>query len=437
MPQPTQTMTQSSTLSGPQGSVAELAKRKPRLVLYGPDGPARVVALEPRNELGRGPSTGLTIDDPRLSRSHAELVRNRSVGTYKLRDLGSKNGTWVNGERITQRVLVDNDVIRLGNTIAIFEERVAPEYLADTTRSGSTIHMEQAATQAAMNNRPVLLVGPSGSGKTWLAERIAAGSEAARPYVHVNCGALQPSLVDSELFGHAAGAFTGAAGSRAGLIESAHNGTLFLDEIGTIALDLQARLLTCIENGRIRRVGENNERTVKVRFIAATNADVEQAVVGGTFREDLLFRLQGNVISASPLRDRRIDIVHHCLITLGAPDHRIFEPMALETLLLFGWPGNIRQLKNVVAAIQRDAKGIVGVAGLPPVLFEGPRPRDEQPNNDAAALDGPPTEQNLRALLTEYRGNLAEVARRLGTHRTQVVRWCRYQGIEPESFRRR
>lgn len=283
-------MTQSSTLSGPQGSIAELAKRKPRLVLYGPDGPARVVALEPRNELGRGPSAGRTIDDPRLSRSHAELVRNRSVGTYKLRDLGSKNGTWVNGERITQRVLVDNDVIRLGNTIAIFEERVAPEYLADTTRSGSTIHMEQAATQAAMNNRPVLLVGPSGSGKTWLAERIAAGSEAARPYVHVNCGALQPSLVDSELFGHAAGAFTGAAGCRAGLIESAHNGTLFLDEIGTIALDLQARLLTCIENGRIRRVGENNERTVKVRFIAATNADVEQAVVGGTFREDLLYR---------------------------------------------------------------------------------------------------------------------------------------------------
>jgi two-component system response regulator GlrR len=433
----TQTFTQTSTLSGPQDSVAELAKRKPRLVVFPPNEAPRAFALGARNLFGRGVEDGLTINDPRLSRSHAELVRNRSVGTFEVCDLGSKNGTFVNGVRVARRVLVNNDVIRVGNTLAIFEERVPSEVLNDTTRSGATFLMESAAGLAAQNDRPVLLLGQSGAGKTRLAAKIAAASSSARPYVHVNCGALQPSLVDSELFGHAAGAFTGASGSRAGLIESANGGTLFLDEIGTIALDLQARLLTCIESGRIRRVGENQERTVKVRFIAATNANVDRAVAEGTFREDLLFRLQGNVIVTPSLTERRVDIANLCFEALGARDHRVFEPMALEALLLFEWPGNVRQLNNMIASAQRSDDGIVGLAGLPATLLQSQKLRADAAPVVASTSALPPSERELRMLLTEHHGNLAEVARKLNAHRTQVVRWCRYQGLDPESFRRR
>src|SRR4051812_7930786 len=206
--------------------------------------------------------------------------------------------------------------------------------------------------RAAAAPGTVLITGETGTGKELVARAIHAGSaRAARPFVAINCAALTDSLLENELFGHARGAFTGAAAARPGLIEHAQGGTLFLDEIGTMPKPLQAKLLRSLESGEVRRVGENETRHVDVRFLAATNLDIQAATDAGEFRSDLFYRLNVHRIHLPPLRDRGDDIrvlIDHFIGRFGGGTVVGSTPGATAALLAYPYPGNVRQLQHVL-----------------------------------------------------------------------------------------
>ena len=209
--------------------------------------------------------------------------------------------------------------------------------------------------RAAVAPGTVLITGETGTGKELAARAIHAGSpRAAKPFVALNCAALTESLLESELFGHAHGAFTGAAGARAGLIEHAEGGTLFLDEIGTLTKALQAKLLRALESGEVRRIGENDSRTVDVRFVAATNIDLKAATAAGEFRSDLYYRVHVHHVHMPPLRERSGDIpllVAHFLARYGAgAGVTACTPAAMDVLTGYAYPGNVRQLEHSCSA---------------------------------------------------------------------------------------
>src|SRR5262245_44844205 len=204
-------------------------------------------------------------------------------------------------------------------------------------------------TRAGAAPGTVLVTGETGTGKELVARAVHASSpRASRPFVALNCAALTDSLLENELFGHARGAFTGAAGARAGLIEHANTGTLFLDEIGTMSTTLQAKLLRALESGEVRRIGENESRRVDVRFVTATNVDLKAAVDGGTFRSDLYYRVNLHRVHMPPLRERMGDVpllVEHFLDRYGrsAGIGGVTAP-AMAALEAYAYPGNVRQL---------------------------------------------------------------------------------------------
>src|SRR5687768_17123894 len=202
--------------------------------------------------------------------------------------------------------------------------------------------------RAAAVTGTVLITGETGTGKELVARAIhGGGARSTRPFVALNCAAVTESLLENELFGHSRGAFTGASAARAGLMEHANEGTLFLDEIGTMPHGLQAKLLRALESGEIRRIGENEVRRIDVRFVAATNVDIQKAVEAGEFRSDLFYRLNVHRIHLPPLRERGEDVralVDHFLVRHGAGAVVGCTPRAWEALLAYSYPGNVRQL---------------------------------------------------------------------------------------------
>jgi len=213
----------------------------------------------------------------------------------------------------------------------------------------------EIAEKAAPTDLPVLIDGESGTGKELMAKVIHAnGSRADKSYISVNCGAIPDNLLESELFGHKRGAFTGASSDRSGKFETADKGTIFLDEIGELPLDLQSKLLRVLESGEMQRVGSKEERIVDVRVIAATNRDIEQEVRLGHFRSDLFFRLSVFPIESPPLRDRREDIPAIATFFLARSAAQVgktfrgIDRVSMERLSAYGWPGNVRELRNVI-----------------------------------------------------------------------------------------
>jgi two-component system response regulator HydG len=228
---------------------------------------------------------------------------------------------------------------------------------------------------------PVLITGETGTGKGLVARAIHAESRRTGPLVPLNCAALPENLLESELFGHVKGAFTGAAASRPGLFTEASGGTLFLDEVGELALPLQAKLLRVIEAGAVRPVGAEKEHPVDVRIVAASNRDLREAVRTGRFREDLLYRLDVVTIELPPLRHRREDILvlaEHFLAEAGqrhpgSPVRRL-SAAAAERLLAYDWPGNVRELQHVVErVVVLGSRAEIGVEDLPPGVLGGER----------------------------------------------------------------
>ncbi len=240
-------------------------------------------------------------------------------------------------------------------------------------RSEAMLQVFKTAARVASTDATVLIEGESGTGKELVARAIHASSpRAAGPFVAVDCGAIAEGVLESELFGHARGAFTGAQTSRRGLFEEANKGTLFLDEIGDVGPNLQARLLRALQEGTIRRVGTNEPVAVDVRVVAATNKDLEQAVKDGAFRADLYYRLNVVSICIPPLRERREDILllaEHFAQKHGRAEGATLSPAARELLVSYEWPGNVRELENVVArALALNPSGVILAEDLPDAI---------------------------------------------------------------------
>ncbi len=312
--------------------------------------------------------------------------------------------------------------------------------------------------QAAALDITVLLGGETGTGKELAARAIHYHSERRqRRFVPVNCGALPPDLIESELFGHAKGSFTGAGVAKAGLFEEAEGGTLFLDEVGELPLPMQVKLNRALQEKEIRRVGDNAPQKVDVRVIAATHRDLRAEVAAGRFREDLYYRLHVFPIRLPPLRERPEDVpllAAHFLEKHARAFRRDvtgFDPEALRVLAAHGWPGNVRELENAVErAVAVTSSTTISAADLPQELSE---PVD-LPGAPAPALGAdvlPPqplrevveqardrvTVEYLGALMREFQGNVTKAAAHAGMERESLHRLLRKHEIHPEEFRAR
>src|SRR5690606_31616522 len=315
---------------------------------------------------------------------------------------------------------------------------------------GSTemAHIRELIAQVAPTEARVLILGESGTGKELVANAIHRGSaRAAGPFVSVNCAAIPRDLVESEMFGHERGAFTGATERRIGRFELADHGTLFLDEVGDLQLEAQAKLLRVLESGEIQRIGAERTRQVDIRVLAATNRRLEEAVASGAFREDLYFRLNVFPITIAPLRERIEDLpalVQHLAARLRPRRAPHFTDEALAALARHGWPGNIRELANIVERLTIIGGDEVTADLAPRVLTRSPAlagpanpPAAPAEAAGSSATDARPLTDRLddyerrqiSDALAAATGNIAEAARLLQTDRGNLYRRMRRLGI--------
>jgi two-component system, NtrC family, response regulator AtoC len=278
-------------------------------------------------------------------------------------------------ERLRQLLQRMAEKVRLVTENQFLRERVNTETELDgiVGTSGKIQDVMRMISRLKETRTPVLITGESGTGKELVARAIHfRGPLAAMPFVAVDCGSLVPTLMESELFGHEKGSFTGALKSKAGLFQAANGGTIFLDEIGELPLELQAKLLRVLQEKEVRPVGSNDKVPVDVRVIAATNRDLEAAYRGGTFRKDLYFRLNVVTIHVPALRERRSDIpqLAHYFLDRYAPGENIqVTPAAMKSFLQYEWPGNVRELENCIArAVALGDHRTIDVEDLPPSI---------------------------------------------------------------------
>ncbi len=313
---------------------------------------------------------------------------------------------------------------------ALLREPIAGKELPqdDTAVVGQSAAMTELLRQAARSapsSAPVLICGESGSGKELIAQFVHQHSLRAQgPFVVVNCGAIQPALIQSELFGHERGAFTGAVGEKRGLFEVADGGTLFLDEIGDLPFDLQVNLLRFLQEGTVNRVGSTKVMNLDVRVVAATNIDLEAAVAQGRFREDLFYRLNVLPLQVRPLRERREDIraLAHHFFRKFAPEKRAqlkgFSRVAIQAMEAYAWPGNVRELINRVRCSMIMAEGRLI---LPADLgLEAPTCPDLQNVLDDARQKA--ERGAIYSTLQQNGRNVAVAARQLGVSRMTLYR---------------
>jgi DNA-binding NtrC family response regulator len=374
------------------------------------------------------------LGDAKVSGLHCEI----SSDDLRVRDLGSKNGTFLDGARIMDAMLRAGSTIRLGDTrirmVTLTEDAELPLSSADRFHglvATSTVMRSLIAQleRLAVADTTVLVGGETGTGKERVAEALhLGGPRASGPFIVVDCGALPPNLIESTLFGHERGAFTGANASVAGAFEQAHGGTLFLDEVGELPLELQPKLLRALESRRIHRVGGSHPVSVNIRVVAASNRDLGLEVVGGRFREDLYYRLAVVQLRVPPLRERLDDLPQlaiELLEELGADPASYLTAGSLATLSSHTWPGNVRELRNTLER---------AVALTQPPEIDGD-------DADAAVTLGPPRidlrvplrvgklrlaeayeRAYLQALLMECNHNVSEAARRAGMDRMSIHR---------------
>jgi two-component system, NtrC family, response regulator HydG len=321
---------------------------------------------------------------------------------------------------------VDDALGATGRSVSEVSGPELPEEIVAESEAMRTVF--QQAARVASSDATVLLLGESGTGKEVVAEFIHRRSPRGRkPFVRVNCGALPDNLIESEMFGHEKGAFTGADAQRKGRFEEAHEGSIFLDEIGELPLALQPTLLHVLERGGIRRVGGSQELTVDVRVIAATNRSLDEDVQEGRFREDLYYRLNVFALEVPPLRERRDDILPLAEHFLKG-DKRRLAPATERVLMAYDWPGNVRELANAMerAAIMADGNLILP-KDLPPQL------QDAKPSEKSGTvLVGDMREIQRRAILEALEktgGNKTRAADLLGISRRNLIYKLREYGL--------
>lgn len=315
--------------------------------------------------IGRAPGAQLRLSDPAASRHHARI--DVSAEGARITDLDSHNGTRVNGERLRRpRPLLPGDTVFICGAILVFEAPPPAPPVGEgavvriagreaIAADPATARLFTLIRRLAGSDLPVLITGETGTGKEIAALAVHDWSgRRTGPFMALNCAALPENLIESELFGYQKGAFSGAAGAKPGLLESAHLGVLLLDEVGELPLVAQAKLLRALETGRVLRLGEVRERPFDARILAATNRDLEAEARAGRFRQDLFFRLSAATVTVPPLRERRCDLqpLARAFLTAACDQARrapmALSPAALERMHAYGWPGNVRELKHVM-----------------------------------------------------------------------------------------
>ncbi len=292
--------------------------------------------------------------------------------------------------------------------------------------------------QVAPSGIPVLITGESGTGKELVARAVHGNSDRAKkPFKPLNCAGLTASILESELFGHVKGAFTGAEKDRQGVFEYADGGTLFLDEIGDMPLDMQAKLLRVLESGEVVRVGSNEPKHVDVRFISATNHDMEKLVKDGRFRQDLYFRIKGVHLNIPPLRERREDIpaiVRHYLSQFAGQMKKAisgFDDEAMTAMMRFDWPGNVRQLINVVQNMVLVAEGaVIGLRDVPTEIRQASGAGDMPVDIPAGMSLEQIEKQAIRNALRAHNGNRELTAKMLGIGERTLYRKLKEYGLK-------
>jgi DNA-binding NtrC family response regulator len=353
-------VTVATTIARPQTGASADATLK-LVVVEGPDAGASLdlgADGSAKCFVGTGPVCALRLTDPSVSRRHLSF----EVEGSRLRvvDLDSKNGTALDGVDIREAWVRSGQALRLGSSLVRVERdgRGLPAELSTADAFGRLIGASTAmrrlyplAARIARSRVPVIVEGETGTGKEVLAESLHELSGLAGPFVVFDCTTVAPSVLESELFGHERGAFTGAHGARPGIFEEANGGTLLLDEIGDLELPLQAKLLRVIDRGELRRVGGNSVVKVDVRVIAATRRDLDRAIGEGRFRDDLFHRLAVARLELPPLRERHGDIgllARHFARAMGGADDSL-PSHVIARFEAERWPGNVRELRNAVA----------------------------------------------------------------------------------------
>ncbi|HEY0839082.1 MAG TPA: sigma 54-interacting transcriptional regulator [Vulgatibacter sp.] len=403
--------------------------------------------LEGELVIGTDPGCGLMLDDAYASGVHCRLIHDG--GRIQLFDLGSTNGTWVNGLRVGHAELAMGAMIRIGETEIALEpvdQKGESSFEGIVSQAACMKEVFDLVERVAPSSAPVTILGETGTGKELIARAIHARSERIKgPFVPVNCAAISRELIESELFGHEKGAFTGALTARKGAFEEASGGTIFLDEIGELSADLQAKLLRTLELGEVKRVGSSRPFRVDARVVAATHRDLRAMVKTGAFREDLYYRLAVIRVELPPLRRRPGDVplLAERLAKAFAPRGGMpgFKPEALLRLEAHPWPGNVRELKNVLARalllrrgtaitpddLTFDEVGAEAVASIP----------DSDDENAFIRLPGKTIQQieleaTLKAL-RRHKGNRRAAARELDLARSTMQLRAKELGVPPPS----
>jgi DNA-binding NtrC family response regulator len=399
--------------------------------------------------IGSAADCDLVLTDTAVSARHFSITADATG--FLLRDLQSTNGTTVGGFRALALYLPRSASIEVGGARLDFtvggDEVEVP--ISGRTRFGELLGHSGAMRQVfailervAPSDTTVLLEGESGTGKELAARALHdASSRREGLFVAVDCGTLPAGLIESELFGHEKGSFTGATAARAGLFEEASGGTLFFDEVGELPLDLQPKLLRALETRTVRRVGESRSRPVDVRLVAATNRNLAEEVTAGRFRRDLFFRLSVIRLRLPPLRERPEEIprlVAHFMAQLGRDPSQRLPESVISMLASYGWPGNVRELRNVV-------ERLVLLPGMGPEFYLGQSSAAPGPDASTAVLEPPfelPFHEGKRVWMERFeraylarqlvacKGNISEVARVTGLSRQSCHRLLARYGLE-------
>ncbi len=431
-----------------ESSGSTTARRCQLVVIDGPDAGRAVALGKSPVRVGTREGCALRLSDPRVSGEHLEV--HAEGEDFVVKDLGSRNGTLYEGSRIGEARVRVGATLKVGRSFLRIQAEGQPWEVAPSQARrfgelvGESLAMRElfaVLEHVAPTDTTVLIQGETGTGKEVVARALHEASARRKgPFVAVDCGALPEGLVESELFGHVRGAFTGALAARSGAFVRAHGGTLFLDELAGIPPSVQARLLRVLEERRVRPVGGDAEQAVDVRVVAASRGDLSLAVAEGTFRPDLYYRLAVVTLPLPPLRQRREDLP---LLVTELLRRRGFEPgpirgPGLEVLSGHDWPGNVRELRNVLERALVLSRGAQGFEALRLSLQpQGTGPevplRTDLPFAEAKqALVEAFERHYLRDVLARAGGNLSEAARQAGVDRKHLRALARRHGLLPE-----
>jgi DNA-binding NtrC family response regulator len=395
--------------------------------------------------VGKDVANDLAVDDPFVSARHLRIEPGR--GTWLVVDLGSTNGTFISGARVARAELPLGVPVTLGDAELVLEAPDAPEparaaiFEGMTSRDPGMRAVFDLVERVAAAEVPAAILGETGTGKELVARALHARSpRSAGPFVPVNCSAIAETLIESELFGHEKGAFSGADRLRKGAFEEAHGGTIFLDEIGELPFELQAKLLRTLELGEVKRVGASRPLTVNVRIVAATHRDLRAQVRAGKFREDLYYRLCVVPVHVPPLRQRRGDVRALAQLFLdGATPRGVplrWSEEALAKLEAYDWPGNVRQMRNVVLrALLFRGEGQTVPASA--VTFDdtraAPAPGADDDTMFCRGLSMDEIEREaIRLSLRRNQGKRAAVVKELGIAKSTVIKRIAQWGLQDE-----